>query len=152
MFGVIVCPSCNRARGVDLSAAAVVCPSCGKKMNVGRAKVYFKTDSESELVEAVRKMSERLAVGVESPPPAKKKRRKLSFHEELGAQAKRLKGSEERLRFAADNLTSELGQFEVEDLALVVRSFDETDAERLIEKMLSSGLIFEPEPGKYRST
>jgi predicted RNA-binding Zn-ribbon protein involved in translation (DUF1610 family) len=46
MFGVIVCPSCNRARGVDLSAAAVVCPSCGKKMNVGRAKVYFKTDSE----------------------------------------------------------------------------------------------------------
>jgi len=152
MFGVIVCPGCNRARGVDLSATAAVCPSCGKKIDVGKEKVYFKTDSESELAEAVRKMSERLAVDVESAPPAKKKKKKLSFHEELGARAKKLKGSEDRLRFVAENLTSELGEFGVRDLALVVKSFDEGDLEELIERMLSSGIIFEPEPGKYRST
>ena len=152
MFGVIVCPKCNRARGVDLSVAAATCSSCGKKISVGKAKVYFKTESESELAEAVRRMSERLAVDVESAPHArKKKRRRLSFHEELGARAKKLKGSEDRLRFVAENLTSELGAFSVQDLAMVVRCYDEADAEELIEKMLSSGIIFEPEPGKYRS-
>ncbi|MGD0056967.1 MAG: DUF1922 domain-containing protein [Methanomassiliicoccales archaeon] len=152
MFGVIVCPGCNHARGVDLSAAAAVCPSCGKKIKVGKAKIYFKTDSERELAEAVRKMSERLAVEVESAPPAKKKRKRLSFHEELGARAKKLKGNEDRLRFVAESLTCELGKFDVQDLALVVRDFDEGDAKELIEKMLTSGIIFEPEPGKYRST
>jgi DNA replicative helicase MCM subunit Mcm2 (Cdc46/Mcm family) len=151
MFGVIVCPGCNRARGVDISTAATVCPSCGKKIDVRKAKVYFKTDSESELAEAVRRMSERLAVDVESSPPVRKKKKKLSFHEELGAQAKRVKGSEERLRFVTKSLTNELGKFGADDLALVVKNLGETDVEDLIEKMLSSGIIFEPEPGKYRS-
>ncbi|MDD1768195.1 MAG: DUF1922 domain-containing protein [Methanomassiliicoccales archaeon] len=151
MFGVIVCPSCNRARGVDLSTAAATCPSCGKRINVKKAKVYFKTDSESELAEAVRKMSERLSADVESAPPVRKKRRKLSFHEELGVRAKKIKGSEDRLRFVAENLSVELGEFSSEDLAMVIKGFDEADAEDLIEKMLSSGIIFEPGPGKYRS-
>lgn len=152
MFGVIVCPKCNRARGIDLSAAEATCHSCGKGMKVSRAKIYFKTDFQSELVEAVRKMNEQLAVGIESPTPMKRKRKKPDFHERLLVEAKKVKGSEDRLRFIVERLTNDLSDFGADDLARVVKDFDETDVDELLDMMLNCGIIYEPTPGRYRST
>jgi len=152
MFGVIVCPKCNRARGVDLSATEATCHWCGKGINVSRAKIYFRTDFQSELVEAVRKMNERLAVGIESPTPTKRRKKKLDFHESLLVEAKKVKGNEDRLRFIVERLTNDLSDFGADDLARVVKGLDETDVNELLDMMLCCGIIYEPTPGRYRST
>lgn len=150
MFGVIVCPKCGRARGVDLSHSKVLCPSCGGTIKVKKSRVYYRTDSESDLADGVRRMSERLA-SIDSPEPVKRKRRRrLGTHESIAAGAKRLKGSEDRLRFVAESLTTELGEFGREDLALVLKSMGEGDAERVADDMLAQGIMFEPRPGRYR--
>ncbi len=54
MFGVVICPHCEQARGVRLSAGKSRCPRCGATYDVGLLKIYFITEKESELAEAVR--------------------------------------------------------------------------------------------------
>ena len=111
--------------------------------------MYYRTDSVLDLAEGVRRMCERLAASIDSPEPAKRKR-KLGTHESIAAGAKRLKGSEDRLRFVAESLTTELGEFGREDLALVLKSLGESDAERVADDMLAQGIMYERRPGRYR--
>ncbi|MBM4237524.1 MAG: DUF1922 domain-containing protein [Euryarchaeota archaeon] len=150
MFGVIVCPRCNRARGVNLSTSKTHCPTCGKGIDIGKAKVYFETDSESELAEAVRRMSEQLSSGLDSVPP--RKRRRLGFYAELGRNAEGIKGEEERIRFIAEKLTERSGEFSNEELRRVLKGMREEDMTDILERALSSGIIYEPRPGRYRAT
>ena len=65
MFGVIICPRCNRARGVDLSVKTSKCPGCGLHSEVDRMHTYFQTDNELELAEAVRRTSSRMQHSIE---------------------------------------------------------------------------------------
>jgi transcription elongation factor Elf1 len=65
MYGVIICPRCNRARGVDLSVKTSKCPGCGLHSEVDRMHTYFQTDNEQELAEAVRRTSSRMQHSIE---------------------------------------------------------------------------------------
>jgi len=48
-FGVIVCPECRKARGIDLSVKTVRCIYCGKRLQINHIKIFYKTNSIDEL-------------------------------------------------------------------------------------------------------
>src|SRR3972149_46886 len=62
MFGVVVCPRCHRAKGVELSKRTTSC-SCGFEIRVVLARLPVRVGTERELVEAVRRGSAELARG-----------------------------------------------------------------------------------------
>src|SRR3989442_14967767 len=78
MFGVVVCPRCHRAKGVDLSKKTTSC-SCGFEIRVVPASVRVRVGTERELIEAVRRGSAELAGGLadDEQPAAPRKRRRI---------------------------------------------------------------------------
>jgi hypothetical protein len=52
-YGVIVCPKCKRAKGVDLSNKTTRCLACGKVLTLKNLNIKYKTNSEEELRRAI---------------------------------------------------------------------------------------------------
>jgi len=153
MFGVVICPNCNRPRGVNLSARKAMCPACGKYIDLRRTKIYFETDSETELAEAVRKLSEQTSGGFEALEASidsisQKGKRIDELHPKLIYNPSKARDDEDQARVFVKELCARTGEFSLEDLCRVVG--DEEEAMALLEKFLSAGIIFEPRPGKYR--
>ena len=48
-YGIVVCPSCKMAKGVDLSFKTTKCIRCGKILKINKIKILHKCDSEREL-------------------------------------------------------------------------------------------------------
>ncbi|MBC7108098.1 MAG: DUF1922 domain-containing protein [Methanomassiliicoccales archaeon] len=150
MFGVVICPNCNRPRGVNLSAKKAMCPACGKHIDLKRAKIYFETDSEAELAEAVRKLSEQTSGGLEDSTDFISRKKKKSDESHLNSIYKpsKARDDEDQARILVKELSARTGEFSLEDLCRVIG--DEEEAMTLLEKLLSAGIIFEPRPGRYR--
>jgi len=52
-LGVIVCPVCKRVKGVDLSSKTTKCTHCGKTLQLKKLKIYYETDSQEKLRQAI---------------------------------------------------------------------------------------------------
>ena len=52
-FGVIVCPNCKKVKGVELSCKTTKCTRCGKVLRLENLKIFYKTDSQEELQQAI---------------------------------------------------------------------------------------------------
>lgn len=52
-FGVIVCPKCKKVKGVDLSYKTTKCPRCSKVLTIDKLKIFYKTDSQKKLQQAI---------------------------------------------------------------------------------------------------
>lgn len=52
-FGVVVCPNCKKVKGVELSCKTTKCPRCGKVLRLENLKIFYKTDSQEELQQAI---------------------------------------------------------------------------------------------------
>jgi transcription initiation factor TFIIIB Brf1 subunit/transcription initiation factor TFIIB len=52
-YGVIVCPKCRRAKGVDVSHKTTRCPCCGKVLTLKNLDIKYKTNSEEDLRRAI---------------------------------------------------------------------------------------------------
>ena len=145
MFGVIVCGRCHRPRGVDLATSRARCPHCGASIDVTRARVFFSTDSQSELAEAVRAYSEARwdIEHTRAPPP-----REVDDdpYGTVASRAERIRDEEERLRYVARELCLLHDPFSKEQLGRVV-----DDAPGALAKLLALGLVYEPSPGLYRA-
>jgi len=50
---VIVCPVCKRVKGVDLSSKTTKCTHCGKTLQLKKLKIYYETDSQEKLRQAI---------------------------------------------------------------------------------------------------
>lgn len=59
-FGVIVCPKCKRAKGVDLSYKTTRCIRCGKVLKLENLKIFYETNSQGELQNAIGHMNAKL--------------------------------------------------------------------------------------------
>jgi len=145
MFAVVVCRNCKRARGVILGSARAKCPRCGHSINLSRAKVFYRTESQAELAEAVKKMNDRLGEGIEDIDVERKRRRSVTKKET------RTRRTEDSLTAAATGLTSRLGTFGTDDLAKELGIKNEEEASKIVEAMLAQGLLTEPRPGRYRA-
>jgi hypothetical protein len=145
MFGVIVCPRCNRVRGVDLSRREVTCPGCGLSIDVSKAKVYFRTENQTELAEAVRQMTREIAPGLDST---------LEEAWTVGGgegEASPKKRDEQGLMIAATKLTEEKGGFTIDELADYLEVDDREWLRTKVSNLLSGGQIYEPETDIFRA-
>jgi hypothetical protein len=52
-YAVIVCPRCQKAKGADLSFKTTKCPGCGKILTITKLKIFFETDSQEKLRQAI---------------------------------------------------------------------------------------------------
>jgi uncharacterized Zn finger protein (UPF0148 family) len=145
MFGVIVCSRCHRVRGIDLHTKRTVCPGCGHSMDVLKAKIYFETEDRRELAEAVRLKAKEIAPKLDE-----------NYTESWSVGAEKEitaipKLDEQGLLMVALQLSKETGEFSKEELMNEFSLEDEENISQLLEKMLLEGLIYEPEPGRYRA-
>ena len=148
MFGVVVCPRCHRARGADLSNQTTGCAHCRHVIDLSKARVYARTDSKDKLPEAVRRMTEKLAVNIEDYPAEKKSRARAPQQEKKSKRADSL--NLEGLRSLAIELNRGKDLFDVQDVRSSLGLESDDDAHRLIEKMLDRGIVFEPIAGRFR--
>jgi hypothetical protein len=147
MFGVIICPKCNRARGVDLSAKTSKCPGCGHHSEVDRMHTYFQTANQLELAEAVRRTSSRMQHSIEDYGEDVVLARQAT--EEQRKKARNLSLDFDGMVLLARSL-SETG-FGLDDLrdALTKEGYD-LDPAKIASVMLNEGIVYEPKPGRYR--
>ena len=52
-YAVVICPKCRYPRGVQRSSKQGECYHCGHRFKIPGLKIFYETDSESELSEAV---------------------------------------------------------------------------------------------------
>ena len=149
MFGVVVCPKCHRARGADLSNRTTRCAHCSHIIDLSKARVYARTESKERLPEAVRRMTEKLAVNIEDYP-AERKRPGARASDKERKPKKADSMNMEELRSLAAELNRGKEHFDAEDLKSSLGSVSDEDAQRLIEKMLDRGVIFQPQVGRFR--
>lgn len=141
MFGVIVCSRCTLVQGADLEMARVTCPRCGHKIVVRKAKVYFSTDSTKELAEAVRQVGERLVYDVEtfSPPRRQDPPTAGPIHSEGPS-----------LRPTLERWLEEGREFSRDELLKASPGSEEEEVDRVLDRLLSEGIIYEASFGRYR--
>ena len=48
-FGIVVCPKCKKAKGVNLFCKTTRCIRCGKLLMLEKLKILYETDSEQKL-------------------------------------------------------------------------------------------------------
>ena len=52
-LGVIVCPQCKQVKGVTLSSKTTKCVGCGKTLTLEKLKIYYETESQEKLRQAI---------------------------------------------------------------------------------------------------
>jgi hypothetical protein len=52
-FGVIVCPQCKQVKGLNLSSKTTKCIRCGKTLQMKKLKIFYETDSQEKLQQAI---------------------------------------------------------------------------------------------------
>ena len=59
-FGVIVCPACKKVKGVNVSCKTTKCHGCGKVLQLDHLKIFYQTDSQEKLRQAIGLMNAEL--------------------------------------------------------------------------------------------
>jgi hypothetical protein len=131
MFGVVVCSRCGKARAVNLSQKTSTC-ECGSRIPIQRSKAYFESDSQREVAEAVRQMNAQLSgapLGSEGDVRAPERK------EDLDSALSSFFGDEVITR---------------KRLEAFLTAFGIEDSDEVIDRLLSTGAMFEPEKDHFR--
>ncbi len=147
-YGVIVCPRCGMAKGVETTKKTTSC-QCGNDIDLSRVKIKYQTDSPMELVELVGKANAALRGG--EPPPHERRSRKKDPYMAIAERAKPIKDSLERMRSLAQGLTEIQSSFTIDDLRKVTHLLGKDSAEDVLARLKEHNLVYEVEPGVYRA-
>ncbi len=153
MYGVVVCPRCRRAKGVDLEQKTTTCP-CGFTIRVVPSRTLATVGTSRELIEAVRKANAELGGGlgiVERASTPRRRKPGRDVHQRVAAVAAKAGDRAHRIRAAATELSRETGVFTREDLAAVLAALAIPDADGALEELLRANVVFEPREGFYRA-
>ena len=153
MFGVVVCPRCHRAKGVELSKRTTSC-SCGFEIRVVLARLPVRVGTERELVEAVRRVSAELAGGLaeyEKAIALRPRKRIGDVHARVVVIAMKAGDKAHRIRASAIELSKELEMFSYGDLRAVLEALGIQDVEESLDELLRSNVVYEPREGFYRA-
>jgi hypothetical protein len=153
MYGVLVCPRCKRAKGVDLRQKTTTCV-CGFEIRVVPARVKARAETARELARLVGQVSADLAGGGDAyrkaTAPARRKR-SSDAHVRVVAIASKPTDRVSRLRAAAVELTRELEVFSLDDWERVLGGLGIPRAEAALATLLRDNVVFEPKTGFYRA-
>ncbi len=153
MYGVVVCPRCKRAKGVDLKQKTTTC-SCGFTIHVQPARVRARAATPRELAPLVGQVNAEIAGGTRAvqqvlAPP--KRPRPREVHARVVAAVPQQGDRATRIRAAAVELTSELEVFTMDDWMRVLEGLGIADAENALQSLMRSNAVFEPREGFYRA-
>ena len=153
MYGVIVCPRCKRAKGVDLKQKTTTC-ACGFEIRIAPSRVRARADTARELASLVGQVSAELAGGLaayrKAAAPARR-RRSRDVHLRIVGIASKPHDRAGRLRAAAVELTRELEVFSLGDWTQVLAGLGIADAEGALATLIRANLVMEPKDGFYRA-
>lgn len=178
-YVVIVCSSCRLARGAPETAKTASCPRCGRKLRVPELRKYYRSESLSQLAEAIGQLNARLRGGLDIyledlygsiPERPLKAERPAEGEEDKEAREEKAADTEE-LREAraysaerqsgrclpANRLDREIilslggrGSLAPEQiLAVLTVKCTVEQLQRRLEALRRSGLLFEPKAGRY---
>lgn len=153
MFGVVVCPRCHRAKGVDLKQKTTTC-SCGFEIRVVPERIRGRAGTARELAPLVGRHNAEIAGGLDAYERAlapKKRARVRDVHARVIASVVRRGDRVTRIRAAAIALSNELELFTLEDWRKVLSGLGISEAEAALDALIRSNAVFEPKPGYYRT-
>ncbi|OGS51170.1 MAG: hypothetical protein A3K65_05580 [Euryarchaeota archaeon RBG_16_68_12] len=153
MYGVVVCPRCRRAKGVDLGRKTTTCP-CGLEIRVVPSRVKVQVGTSRELIEAVQRANAELGGGlgiVERASAPRRRRPSRDVHQRVVALAAKAGDRAHRVRAAATELTRELEVFSYDDLRAVLLGLGIDDVEEALDELLHANVVYEPREGYYRA-
>lgn len=153
MYGVVVCPRCKRAKGVDLKQKTTTCP-CGFEIRVTPARAKARAATPRELAPLVGQVNAELAGGTRAVQQAlavPKRPRPKEVHARIIAAVPKTGDRTARIRAAAVELTNELEVFTKDDWSAVLGGLGIPDAESALDALVRSNAVFEPKEGFYRA-
>jgi len=153
MYGVLVCPRCRRAKGVDLRQKTTTCV-CGFEIRVIPARVKARAESARELARLVGQVSADIAGGAEAYQKATapiRHKRSRNVHLRVVAIASKRSDRVGRLRAAATELTRELEVFSLDDWERVLGGLGIPRAEIALAALVRDNVVFEPKTGFFRA-
>jgi Domain of unknown function (DUF1922) len=153
MYGVVACPRCKRAKGVDLRQKTTTC-SCGFEIRVVAARIRGRAETARELAALVGRVSAEVAGGSEAyqgaATPARR-RRPADVHVRVVGIASRSGDRASRIRSAAIELTRELEVFDRDDWSRVLAGLGIAHPEEALANLVRANLVLEPRAGVYRA-
>lgn len=153
MYGVVVCPRCKRAKGVDLKQKTTAC-SCGFEIRVLPSRVKARADTARQLAPLVGRVNAELFGGrriVERDSAPRKRPRIRDVHARVAASIAEAGDRTARVRAAAEGLTRELQVFTLADWAKVLSALGIPEAEAALETLIRNNVVYEPRAGFYRA-
>lgn len=152
-YGVVICPSCKRPKGVDLADKTSRCV-CGKRLNLRELKVLYRTEDARRLSEAIGTIAARMEDKEEELRADLRKARHRSTEEdpypEITAMAGQVASDGERAVVVIQGLGDRLGSFTVEEARDIFERTGLGDPEPWIERLLRENVIYEPRKGSFR--
>ncbi len=153
MYGVIVCPRCRRAKGVNLKQKTTTC-QCGFEIYVVPARIRARAETARELAPLVGKVSAEIAGGTEEYQRAKspvRRKRSRDVHVRVIVVAGKERDRAGRVRSAAIELTRELEVFSSSDWERVLAGLGIPHAAEALAMLVKENVVFEPKAGFYRA-
>jgi hypothetical protein len=153
MYGVVVCPRCKRAKGVDLKQKTTTC-MCGFQISLRSARIRARAETAREIAPLVGKVSAELAGGSDEYRKAAapvRRRRPRDPHVRVLGIASKPHDRAGRVRTAAVELTRELEVFSMDDWRRVLESLGIPRPEEALESLVRANLVVEPKEGFYRA-
>lgn len=147
-YGVIVCPKCGMAKGVEADKKTTTC-QCGRDIDMKRVKIMLLTDSPLELADLVAKANASLRGG--GPMPSEKKSRKKDQYAAIANKAKSIKDPLERMKVVSSELSRLKQDFTIDDLRKVAAILGKDSPEDMLARLLEHNLVYEVLEGTYRA-
>jgi hypothetical protein len=152
MYGVVLCPRCKRAKGVDLKQKTTTC-QCGFEIRVVPARVRARAETARELAPLVGRANAQIAGGLdayERDAQPRKRARIRDVHARIIAAIPKGGDRTSRVHAAAMELSRELELFTRDDWIRVVSGLGIPDPEVALDSLIRSNAVFEPKAGFYR--
>jgi hypothetical protein len=153
MYGVVVCPRCRRAKGVDLKQKTTTC-SCGFEIHVVPARVRARAATARDLAPLVGQVAAEIAGGaaeVQRAMVPPRNPRPSQVHARVIAAVPQRGDRSSKVRAAAVELTNELELFTRDDWSRVLDGLGVPDADSALAVLLDANVVFEPKPGFFRA-
>jgi len=153
MYGVVVCPRCKRAKGVNLKQKTTTC-QCGFDIHVVPARIRARAETARELAPLVGKVSAEIAGGTEEYQQARApvhRRRSRDVHVRVIGVAGKGRDRASRVRSAAIELTRELEVFSLADWERVLTGLGIPHPAEALATLVEENTVFEPKAGFFRA-
>jgi hypothetical protein len=153
MYGVVVCPRCKRAKGVDAKQRTTTCV-CGFEIHVFPNRMRARTERAADLADLVGRVNAEISGGLktyEADLAPRRQARSRDVYTRVIAMAAKAGDRSARIRSAASELTRELEVFTLDDWSRVLAGLGVPNPEGALGILVAASAVFEPRTGFYRA-